>query len=74
MIPFGSTMKTARTVLVLPPWMRPSFSATSPVSAMMGNSILTPRFSSIHSSHLMWEKTWSTLSPINSVFSALNWS
>ena len=47
--------KTARTVAVgFPGWMSPSALATSPVSAIMGNSILVSRLSLIHSVHFRW--------------------
>ena len=68
-------MKTARTVFVpFPGCISPSFVATVFVSAMIGNWISVFRLSFIHSVHFMCENTWSTLSPISSQFSALNFS
>ncbi|OQA40456.1 MAG: hypothetical protein BWY50_02020 [Spirochaetes bacterium ADurb.Bin315] len=65
-IPVGSMMNTALTVLLaLDGCIMPSCMATAPVSAIMGNGILTPRFSSIHSTHLMWLNTWSMERPMS---------
>jgi hypothetical protein len=74
-IPLGSMMNTARTV-----WDSAASGCSIPnkvpifpvLSAMMGNLISTPSFSLIHSTHLMWEKTWSMDRPISSQPSCLN--
>ena len=53
----------------------PSCFATCPMSsAIIGNVISTPVFSFIHSTHFMWENTWSMDRPISSQFSWSNCS